>query len=69
MSHLTYPEAGLIGLIQRVTELFPISSLGHSVLIPALIGGSPGTGRKVLGPDLRLPALDDDQPPGLAMWT
>jgi undecaprenyl-diphosphatase len=39
MSHLTYPEAGLIGLIQGVTELFPISSLGHSVLIPALIGG------------------------------
>jgi len=40
MSHLTYPEAGLIGLIQGVTELFPVSSLGHSVLIPALIGGS-----------------------------
>jgi undecaprenyl-diphosphatase len=40
MSHLTYAEAGLIGLIQGVTELFPISSLGHSVLIPALIGGS-----------------------------
>ena len=39
MSHLTYAEAGLIGLIQGVTELFPISSLGHSVLIPALIGG------------------------------
>ncbi len=40
MSHLTYGEAGLIGLIQGVTELFPISSLGHSVLVPALIGGS-----------------------------
>jgi len=40
MSHLTYPEAGFIGLIQGVTELFPLSSLGHSVLIPALIGGS-----------------------------
>jgi len=40
MSHLTYAEAGLIGLIQGVTELFPISSLGHSVLVPALIGGS-----------------------------
>ena len=39
MSHLTYGEAGLIGLIQGVTELFPVSSLGHSVLIPALIGG------------------------------
>jgi undecaprenyl-diphosphatase len=40
MSHMTYPEAAVIGLIQGVTELFPISSLGHSVLIPALIGGS-----------------------------
>ena len=40
MSHLTYAEAMVIGLIQRVTELFPVSSLGHSVLIPALVGGS-----------------------------
>jgi undecaprenyl-diphosphatase len=40
MSHMTYPEAAVIGLIQGVTELFPVSSLGHSVLIPALIGGS-----------------------------
>jgi undecaprenyl-diphosphatase len=29
----------VVGLIQGVTELFPISSLGHNVLIPALIGG------------------------------
>ena len=36
----TYPEAIVIGLIQGVTELFPISSLGHSVIIPALVGGS-----------------------------
>jgi undecaprenyl-diphosphatase len=40
MSHMTYPEAAIIGLIQGVTELFPVSSLGHSVLIPALVGGS-----------------------------
>ena len=40
MSHLTYLEAGVVGLIQGVTELFPVSSLGHNVLIPALIGGS-----------------------------
>jgi undecaprenyl-diphosphatase len=38
--HLTYPEALVVGLFQGVTELFPVSSLGHSVLIPALIGGS-----------------------------
>ena len=40
MSHLTYFEAAVVGLIQGVTELFPVSSLGHNVLIPALIGGS-----------------------------
>jgi undecaprenyl-diphosphatase len=40
MSHLTYAEAVVVGLVQGVTELFPISSLGHNVLIPALIGGS-----------------------------
>ncbi len=40
MTHLTYAEAMVVGLIQGVTELFPISSLGHNVLIPALIGGS-----------------------------
>jgi undecaprenyl-diphosphatase len=39
MSHLTYPEAAIIGLLQGVTELFPVSSLGHSVLLPAIIGG------------------------------
>jgi undecaprenyl-diphosphatase len=40
MSHLTYAEAIVVGFIQGVTELFPVSSLGHNVLIPALIGGS-----------------------------
>ena len=40
MSHLTFGEAGVVGLLQGVTELFPLSSLGHSVLIPALVGGS-----------------------------
>ena len=39
-AHMTYPEAIVVGLIQGVTELFPVSSLGHNVLIPALIGGS-----------------------------
>jgi undecaprenyl-diphosphatase len=36
----TYFQAILTGLIQGITELFPISSLGHAVLIPAWIGGS-----------------------------
>ena len=40
MSHMTYLEAIVVGLVQGVTELFPVSSLGHNVLIPALVGGS-----------------------------
>src|SRR5215475_5080709 len=36
---ITYPEAIVVGLLQGVSELFPVSSLGHSVLVPALIGG------------------------------
>lgn len=36
---LTYFQAVAIGLLQGVSELFPVSSLGHSVLVPALIGG------------------------------
>jgi undecaprenyl-diphosphatase len=39
MSHLNYAEAIIVGLIQGTTELFPVSSLGHNVLIPALVGG------------------------------
>jgi undecaprenyl-diphosphatase len=37
---MSYLQAFVIALVQGVTELFPISSLGHSVLIPAWIGGS-----------------------------
>ena len=37
---MTYFQAVVIALIQGVTELFPISSLGHSVLVPAWFGGS-----------------------------
>jgi undecaprenyl-diphosphatase len=38
--HMTYVQAVVIGLIQGITELFPISSLGHTVLIPSWLGGS-----------------------------
>jgi undecaprenyl-diphosphatase len=37
---LTYLESAVVGLVQGVSEMFPVSSLGHSVLIPAIIGGS-----------------------------
>ncbi len=40
MTHLSWLEAGVVGAFQGVSELFPVSSLGHSVLIPAWIGGS-----------------------------
>jgi undecaprenyl-diphosphatase len=51
MSHLTYLEAGVVGLIQGVTELFPVSSLGHNVLIPALVGGRWATDLNVAKPE------------------
>ena len=38
-AHLSFPEAIIVGAFQGVTELFPVSSLGHSVLVPALVGG------------------------------
>ena len=51
MTHLTYLEAAVVGLVQGVTELFPISSLGHNVLIPALVGGSWATHLDVASPE------------------
>jgi undecaprenyl-diphosphatase len=38
---ISYLQAIVIGLLQGVTELFPVSSLGHSVLVPALLGWDP----------------------------
>ena len=38
--NFTYFQAIIVGFIQGITELFPISSLGHAILIPAWIGGS-----------------------------
>jgi undecaprenyl-diphosphatase len=35
---VSYFQAIVIGLLQGVTELFPVSSLGHSVIVPALFG-------------------------------
>src|SRR5919206_4885331 len=37
---MSYLQAIVIALVQGVTELFPVSSLGHSVLVPAWMGGS-----------------------------
>jgi undecaprenyl-diphosphatase len=37
-SALTYFQAIVLGVLQGITELFPISSLGHTVLFPTLFG-------------------------------
>ena len=34
---MTLPQALFMGLLQGATELFPVSSLGHAVLIPSLL--------------------------------
>lgn len=35
---LTYTQALILGSLQGITELFPISSLGHTVILPSLLG-------------------------------
>src|SRR5580765_5369105 len=40
MRHLSWLGPGVVGAVQGVAELFPVSSLGHSVLLPAWVGGS-----------------------------
>lgn len=37
-SAVSYFQAIVLGLLQGITELFPISSLGHTVLLPTLFG-------------------------------
>jgi undecaprenyl-diphosphatase len=37
-SLISYGQAIVLGLLQGVTELFPVSSLGHSVILPQLLG-------------------------------
>ena len=37
-SKVTFFQAIVLGLLQGVTELFPVSSLGHTVVFPALFG-------------------------------
>jgi undecaprenyl-diphosphatase len=37
-SLISYPQAIVLGLLQGVSELFPVSSLGHSVILPRLLG-------------------------------
>src|SRR3954463_2161268 len=38
MHPISYFQAVVLGLVQGAAELFPISSLGHSVILPSLLG-------------------------------
>ena len=51
MSDLSYPQAIIMGAIQGISELFPVSSLAHSILIPAVIGGSWAKNMSVATPE------------------
>src|SRR5665213_3920757 len=35
---ITFFQAIILGAVQGITELFPISSLGHSVILPTILG-------------------------------
>jgi undecaprenyl-diphosphatase len=37
-SAISYGQAVVLGLLQGAAELFPVSSLGHSVILPGLLG-------------------------------
>jgi undecaprenyl-diphosphatase len=51
MSSINYLEAIVVGALQGVSELFPVSSLGHSVLFPALVGGRWASDLSMTGTD------------------
>ena len=38
MHPISYFQGAILGLLQGVSELFPVSSLGHSVILPKLFG-------------------------------
>lgn len=50
-AHLSFVEAIVVGAFQGITELFPVSSLGHAVLVPALVGGQWADDLNVTAPE------------------
>ena len=38
MHPISYFQAIVLGILQGITELFPVSSLGHSVILPSIFG-------------------------------
>ena len=58
---MDYAQAIILGLIQGVTELFPVSSLGHSVILPAAVRLDERR-RGAVGPGVVLPGLPGRSP-------
>jgi len=54
---ISWFQAVALGLLQGVTELFPVSSLGHTVLFPSLFGWIRWSG-----------SSRDRSPPGWPSW-
>lgn len=54
---ITYFQALILGLLQGATELFPISSLGHSVLVPWMLGWQSILSSESKGESFYLPFL------------
>ncbi len=63
MQHLTLFQAIVLALLQGVTELFPISSLGHTVILPSLLGwGNLQTDTSCAGQSCFLPFITGSAP-------
>jgi hypothetical protein len=71
VSDLNYARLMVIGLSRGANDLFPVSGLGHSMLVPAVIGGSwsPRQRRKAVRPRRIWPSLSCCAWPPLARWS
>ena len=58
---MSYLQAIVIGLLQGVTELFPVSSLGHSVLVAGWLGWD-NLAQRAVGQRVVLPGLPGRPP-------
>jgi undecaprenyl pyrophosphate phosphatase UppP len=50
---LSYFQAAILGILQGISGLFPISSLGHGILLPAIFGWNNDQNALLLGCDPR----------------
>ncbi len=56
--HLDPLQTIILALLQGITELFPISSLGHTVILPGLLPGIFNTNGTSLVTDPNFPPTD-----------